>query len=480
MLLLLIVVIALPSVASDDEQYTALHFGTSSNDYIGFKFNMAPFRDSFSICTWAKRIHTSSSYPVLFDYESSPGDNEILLDAVGRYKHLLSGAVSGDMRSAVTKPVGSWFSYCITWSLASRSIKLYIDGSLVGTGTTASGRTLKMGGTIFFNRLSYSPSTNYIFGGQLYQLNIFSQALSSAEVSKIALGGLCFDLTEFAESRILKWEHILSQSRSGSVSEFKMCEWRKELDSRLKVSEEKLVNISRQLNTTLEELGTVKGHLDSTEEVLNSTQEELGTVKGHLDSTEEKLNSTQEVLNSTQEELRTVKGHLDSTEEKLNSTQEVLISTQEELGTVKGHLDSTEEKLNSTQQELNSTQEELGTVKAELERSERELQTETSQHNKTEEKLDTCSTSLTNTLTKLEDARTFHNITRWDVLYTSTYYNKLLTEESLKLLSTSWGMLGRCKLLLILTTLFTFVTCINLRYQCKLHNFSFTLYFHKL
>ena len=378
----LIVVIVSHTVASDDEQYTALHFGTSSNDHIGFKFDMAPFQDSFSICTWAKRIHTSA-YPLLFQYVIGRSGNEILLDATGNHKQALGVGVSEDIRSAVTKPVGSWFSYCFTWSLASRSIKLYVDGTLVGTGTTASGRKLQMGGTLFFNRLSYTTSSSYIFGGQLYQLNMFTKALSSAEVLKIADGGICFDLKEFAETRVLKWEHILSQSRSGSVSELLMCEWKKELDSRLKVSEEKLVNISGQLNTTLEELVTVKRDL-------NSTQEELGTVKVHLDSTQEELNSTQE--------------------------------------------------------DLNSTQEELGTVKAELERTERELQTETAQHNKTEEKLDTCSTSLTSTLTQLTDARTFHNITRWDVLYTSTYFNKVLTEESFKLISTSWGMLGKCNL----------------------------------
>ena len=451
MFLLLIVVIVLPTVASDDEQYTALHFGTSSNDYIGFKFNMAPFQDSFSICTWVKRIYTSSAWPLFFNYYSSNANsNEILLDAVGHHKHLLSGSVSGDMQSAVTKPVGSWFSYCITWSLASRSIKLYIDGTLVGTGTTASGRTLKMGGTLFFNRLAYTTSSSYIFGGQLYQFNVYAKALSSVEVNKIAEGGLCFDLTDFSETRVLRWEYILSQSRSGSVSEvsigsmseFKMCQWKKELDSRLEVSEEKLENISGQLNTTFEDLGTVKGHL-------NSTQEELGTVKDHLNSTQEELGTVKGLLNSTQEELGTVKDHLNSTQEELGTVKGHLNYTQEELGTVKGHLNSTQEELgtvkgllNSTQEELNSTQEELGTVKSELERTERELQTETSQHNRTEEKLDTCSTSLTSTLTQLEDARTFHNITRWDVLYTSTYYNKVLTEESFKLLSTSWGLLG--------------------------------------
>ena len=470
MLLLLIVVIVSPTVASDDEQYTALHFGTSSNDYIGFTFDMAPFQDSFSICTWAKRIHTSS-YPLFFNYYSSSIGNEIRLDAVGNYKHLLSGSVSGNMQSAVTKPVGSWFSYCITWSLASRSIKLYIDGTLVGTGTTPSGRTLKMGGTLFFNRFADSTSSSYIFGGQLYQFNVYAKALSSAEVNKIAEGGLCFDLTDFSETRVLRWEYILSQSRSGSVSEvsigsmseFKMCQWKKELDSRLEVSEEKLENISGQLNTTFEELGTVKGHL-------NSTQEELGTVKDHLNSTQEELGTVKDHLNSTQEELGTVKGHLDSTQEELGTVKGHLNSTQEELGTVKEHLNSTQEELNSTQEELNSTQEELGTVKGhlnstqeelgtvkgELERTERELQTETFQHNKTEEKLDTCSTSLTSTLTQLTDARTFHNITRWDVLYTSTYFNKVLTEESFKLLSTSWGLLGKCKLILLYFTLFTY------------------------
>ena len=346
----LIVVIVSPTVASDDEQYTALHFGTSINDNIGFKFDMAPFRDSFSICTWAKRIHTSSAYPLFFQYVIGSSSNEILLDAIGIYKQAFGVGVSGNTQS-VTKPVGSWFSYCFTWSLASRSIKLYIDGTLVGTGSTASGRTLRMGGTLFFNRLSYSTSSSYIFGGQLYQLNMFTKALSSAEVLKIADGGLCFDLTEFAETRVLKWEHILSQSRSGSVSELLMsCEWKKELDSRLKVSEEKLVNIAGQLNTTLEELGTVKRDLDSTQEELNSTQEELGTVKVHLNSTQEELDSTQE--------------------------------------------------------ELNSTQEELGSVTSKLERTERELQTETAQHNKTEEKLDTCSTSLTSEPTLLRKCGT--------------------------------------------------------------------------
>ena len=423
MFFVLIVLIVSPSVASDDKQYTALHFGTSSNDYIGFTFNMAPFQDSFSICTWMKRVDSSTSYPIVFNYHQ--GTNEILIGSNGARNEVVSDYDLDSKNSLFTTPVGSWFNYCITWSLASTSTNLYLDGHLVGTGTTPSGRTLKMGGTLFFNRLSYSTDSHHIFGGQIYQFNIFSEALSSADVKKIAEGGMCMDLKEFSGTRALRWEHILSQSRSGSVSEFMMCEWKKEwkkeLETRLRASEEKLTNVT--------------GRLNETESQLSTTVKELGAVRGELNSTEEKLDVVTSDLNKTESAMESVIGQLNSTQEKLNATQE-------ELGTFKS-------ELNSTQEELDSTQKELGTVKGELKRMDRELQTESAQHNRTGEQLDTCSTSLTNTLTQLETARTFKNISRWDVLYTTPFYKKVLTEELFQQLSSSWGMLGKRKLRLL-------------------------------
>ena len=398
MFFFLIVVIVLPVVASDDEQYTALHFGTSSNDYIGFTFNMAPFQDSFSICTWMKRVDTSTPYPEVFNYHVG-GSNEILITSNGAHNQVVSDGDLNSKQSLFTTPVGSWFNYCITWSLASTSTNLYLNGNLIGTGTTSSGRTLKMGGTLFFNRLSYNAASHFIFGGQISQFNIFSEALSSADVKKIAEGGLCMDLTEFSGTRALRWEHILSQSRSGSVREVELendmnCYSREKLLTLLKSSQEMLTNVTGRLNQT-------ESQLSGTEEKLNTTLKELGAVRGELNSTEEKLDVVTRDINKTDAAMESVIG------------------------------------------QLNSTQEELGTVKAELERTERELETKSAQHNKTEEKLDTCSTSLTSALTQLEGARTFHNITRWDVLYTSTYYNKVLSEELFQQLSSSWGMLGK-------------------------------------
>ena len=484
MFLLLIVVIVLPAVASDDKQYTALHFGASANDYIGFKFNMAPFQDSFSICTWIKRVDTSASHPLVFDYEPSSPNNEILIGSNGIYNKFVGDGDLYGKHSVFTTPVGSWFNYCITWSLASRSTNLYLDGHLVGSGTTDSGRTLKMGGTLYFNRLSYSRSSSHIFGGQLYQFNIFSKALSSADVKKIADGGMCMDLTEFRGTGDLRWEYILSQSRSGSVREVEIeiddndmnCYSREKLLTLLRRSQERLTNVTDRLNETESQLSGTEETLEIVTETLNTTLKELGDVRGELNSTEEKLDvvtmdlnktvatmaSVIEQLNSTQEELGTTNIHLNSTQEQLNTTREELVtvkgklnSTQEELNSTQEELGSVKSELNSTQGELDTTQEELGTVKGKLERTESELQTESAQHNKTGEQLDTCSTSLTSTLTQLESARTFHNITRWDVLFTTPYFNKVLTEELFQQLSSSWGMLGKCNFLLLLTLLIT-------------------------
>ncbi|XP_063683515.1 uncharacterized protein LOC134818035 [Bolinopsis microptera] len=367
MFLLLIVVIVLPADASDDRQYTALHFGASINDYIAFKYNMAPFQDSFSICTWIKRVDTSASSPLVFDYEPS---HEILLSSNGRYNHFLADGDLNRKESVFTTPVGSWFNYCITWSLASRSINLYLDGNLVGTGTTDSGRALKMGGTLYFNILYTTSSSSFIFGGQLYQFNIFSKALSSADVKKIADGGMCLDLTEFSGTGDLRWEYILSQSRSGSVRE---------------------VEIDIDDNDTVECLKTL--------------------------------------LRRSQERLTNVTGRLNETESQLSGTEVKLNTTLKELGYVRGELERTESELQTESAQHNKTGEQLGTCSTSL--------TSTLTH------LDTCSTSLTSTLTQLEGARTFHNITRWDVLYTTPYFNKVLTEELFQQLSSSWGMLGK-------------------------------------
>ncbi|XP_063680202.1 uncharacterized protein LOC134815584 [Bolinopsis microptera] len=375
MFILLFAFTCLPAASSDDYIYNALHFGSSSNDYVGFNFDMAPFRNSLSLCSWIKRVDTSASYPVVFNYYIS--GPEIYIGSDGRVNMVVGDESLNSLESKFTTPLGRWFSYCLTWSLATRTSKLYLDGNLIATAQTPSGRALTMGGTLFFNRFSHSTNSGYIFGGQISQFNIYSDVLSSESIQKITEGGLCFDLEEFSEIRVLRWEVILDRSRNGNVREVTVC------------TQEKLSSQKSQRR-----LAEITGQYNETKTQLSKMERTLEVVTGKLKYTEEKL--------------EVVTGQLNSTEEKLEVVTGQFKSAQDELVAVKG-----------------------------------DLQTETSQHNVTEERLDACSRRLAETQSKLETARTLVNISRWDVLYTPPYFNKVLTEELFQQFTSSWDPLRK-------------------------------------
>ena len=90
MLFLVVVLVLVASVQpnEDDKGYNALHFGTSTSDYVTFSFDMSPFRYSFSTCMWIKHLH-SSSYPTVVQYYSS-GGNDLRITSNGVYTYVVN------------------------------------------------------------------------------------------------------------------------------------------------------------------------------------------------------------------------------------------------------------------------------------------------------------------------------------------------------------------------------------------------------
>ena len=327
MLFLVVVLVLVASVQpnEDDKGYNALHFGTSTSDYVTFSFDMSPFRYSFSTCMWIKHLN-SVTYPVVVNYYSS-AEQDLIITANGKHTYVVNdGGLDSVSRSKFTTPTSKWFNLCLTWSMSSRTSNLYLDGELIGTDQTPSGKSLTTGAQLWFGRSSpsWTTSTNYVFGGELYQYTMFAEVLSATTIRKIADGGLCFDLDELSETRVLRWEDILKKSRSGSVTDVIGCD----------------------LNTKFSE-----------------SQASLADAIGRL--------------NETETELQMVK---------------------EQFETVTGQLNRTEEKL--------------------------------------------------------EKARKFENITRWDVLYTAPYYNKVFSEDLYEQLTTSWGLLRELSSFVTITAQF--------------------------
>ena len=317
--LALAVLCVLPESSTGDtgtQSFTALRFNNDGNSYISFSPDMSPMTQSFSICLWIKKLQ-SGLFPCAFAYNY----NEILIGDTGYYNRLFgSASLDGQLTSKFTTPQGSWYFYCSTWSLASRTNRIYHNGELVGTQTTNFGRTLQTGQTLILGNHSPGPSGNE-FGGEMYNLNIYSRELTASEVASLSEIGLCTAIPESLEDyRKIKWEEILKLSRSGTVQDFidPRCAAAAELPTTKqklaeKIQEKRTVELS--LNRTLEDLVEVQENFNSSQEELSAAREQIGTLR-------EELNNTKTELKETKTELEETKIELEETKEDLmNVTQ---------------------------------------------------------------------------------------------------------------------------------------------------------------
>ena len=294
--LFLVVILCVVGHCTASERYfNALHFGTSNNDYVLFNPDMSAFQESLSVCAWIKRIYGSSYPTVLNYYPGTKSYREIHITVTGSETvYVLSDSDLSNYRSRFTTPTGRWFHLCVTWAKSTTTSKLYLDGVLVGTGSTPS-RSLYTGGGLCLGRLhpSWTTHSSYIFGGEVFNLNIFSEELSATEIKKAAQEGLCSRSLQDLESRVLKWEYILSRSKSGFVVK---------TDTGCGAFLDMQQNLTSALNETTfrleKELEVVSETLNDTEHSLNSTQKELQKTEDLLETCSETLADTKSTLSA--------------------------------------------------------------------------------------------------------------------------------------------------------------------------------------
>ena len=289
---------------SGTQTFTALRFNYDHNSYISFSPDMSPMTQSFSVCLWIKKLQSGIN-PCPFAYYNY----EIFMTDNGYYNRLFgSGALDGQLTSKFTTPQGSWYFYCSTWSLASRTFRIYHNGELVGTQTTASGRTLQTGQTLVLG--NYSPGNGHHFGGEMINFNMFSRELTASEVASLSEIGLCSPIPESLEDyRRIKWEEILKLSRTGTVQDVDIgieygCEGILDLQSRYIQAQEDFVEVQRNFNSSQEELSAARGQIGTLREELNNTKIELEETKIELEETKEDL------MNVTQSKCVLQRGNL--------------------------------------------------------------------------------------------------------------------------------------------------------------------------
>ena len=243
---------------------TALKF--APNSYIQYTPDWSRLTSAISICAWIKDTG-SSSHRAFFSYYSYY-ELTILTDGshtciFGSFQHL---------QSKHSVPKGNWHFVCVTWSLASRDHKYYLNGVLLGSKQTAAGRSLKTGGELFIGKW-YGSSSNHDFAGEMAYLNVYATELSSSEiVSMLELGMCSIEVDKHESSRVIRWEDLLELERSGTITDAYLGECLEPIVEKLadesRAEKEKM---STNLNSTLTEL-------EKTQKRLNSTLAELEEV----------------------------------------------------------------------------------------------------------------------------------------------------------------------------------------------------------
>ena len=202
-----------------DRRYNGLQFGATNQDYILFKTRMDPLEEYYTLCGWLKKRQAGGG-KYWFGYSVPSHDNEIR-PADNGYFHTLN--TNADFSSKVTvELVGVWTHWCYTWSFSTREANVYLNGQLLGSATTPSGRKVGVEGYVVlgneFN--SYGGDFNWPFGGDMFKVNVFDKELDASQVKAMADAGLCSDVEEqYGRSRFLKWEDLLLEEKSGNVTE---------------------------------------------------------------------------------------------------------------------------------------------------------------------------------------------------------------------------------------------------------------------
>ena len=118
----------------------------------------------------------------------------IILGDTGYYNYV--AGTNPDLRSKYNRTLGTWFHVCMTWSNEDRRTRIYLDGHLIETSGVTEREVLYL----------------YMVGERCEIKNMVSDICSNEE-------------DVLASIKVLSWDDVISNERSGNVSEILMqCE----------------------------------------------------------------------------------------------------------------------------------------------------------------------------------------------------------------------------------------------------------------
>jgi len=190
----------------------------SVNNYIKLTSAIPKPLTAVSVCAWIKKSLDPRVQHMWFSYAVPSNDNEITLSDWRR--NYIANIDNMEMDDVVLLK-NEWYHVCLTWSASTGKMDYYVNGVLVKSkGTSAS--TIRSGGILILgqDQDSYGGSfdVNQAFGGDLYQVNVFSRKLLLEDIGAMYYDGRCSQLaSSLVHDIVISWKDILGAHRNGAV-----------------------------------------------------------------------------------------------------------------------------------------------------------------------------------------------------------------------------------------------------------------------
>jgi len=201
------------------EEAKALRFPkeVSVDNYVKLTSAIDKPLTAFSVCTWMKKFLDPLVVHYWFSYAVTANFNEIIVSDWAR--HYIAGA--GFDRTDAIFLRNEWYHLCVTWG-TKRNVDYYVNGvSVYSKGSSAT--SVRAGGILILGQEqdSYGGSfdLSQSYGGDLYQMNVFSRKLPVEDLVRMYHGGICGKpSSSLAQDIVISWKDVLDAPRSGAVN----------------------------------------------------------------------------------------------------------------------------------------------------------------------------------------------------------------------------------------------------------------------
>jgi len=203
------------------EEAKALRFPEeiSTENYVKLTSAISKPLTAISVCTWIKKFLDPRETHYWFSYAVVDETNEIVLS--DWMYNIFAQAWMGSSNVILFK--NEWYHICVTWSASSSKIDYYVNGIFVNS-KDRSASNIRADGILILGQEqdSYGGSFDLkqSFGGDLYQLNVFSRKLLAEDVAAMYYDGKCSKLSSsLVHNIVISWKDILDAPRNGAVHE---------------------------------------------------------------------------------------------------------------------------------------------------------------------------------------------------------------------------------------------------------------------